>query len=85
MPDAEFTIPQILRDPLIRQMLKADGMPLSDFALLLRETAVRTRNEPASSTAIAQPGPCDRRRPWLPGGIGDAPPMAELLTVQSAT
>lgn len=39
MSDTEFTISRILRDPLIRQVLRADRTSLSDFALLLRDSA----------------------------------------------
>ncbi|ATN37380.1 hypothetical protein ACO34A_26805 (plasmid) [Rhizobium sp. ACO-34A] len=55
MSDAEFTISRILRDPLIRQMLKADHIQLSDFAQLLREIAFRLGNDPKPSTAISRP------------------------------
>ncbi|AVA23242.1 hypothetical protein NXC24_CH03629 [Rhizobium sp. NXC24] len=38
-----MTISEVLRDPMIRQMLRADRVSLSDFAKLLEKTA-RARN-----------------------------------------
>lgn len=55
MSDAEFTISRILRDPLIRQVLQADHVSLSDFAQLLRGIALRLRNDSGSSLASSQP------------------------------
>jgi hypothetical protein len=47
-----MTISEVLRDPMIRQMLRADRVPLSEFAKLLEKTA-RARNAvPAEGSAI---------------------------------
>lgn len=35
----DMSIPNILRDPLIRQMMHADGVSLQELANLLREVA----------------------------------------------
>lgn len=35
----DMTMAEVLRDPLIRQMLRADGISLSDFASLLQNAA----------------------------------------------
>ncbi|MFK3780128.1 hypothetical protein [Agrobacterium sp. NPDC089420] len=51
----DLTIAQALRDPLIRQMLKADKVARSDFATLLWEAADRARNAASASCAIAPP------------------------------
>jgi hypothetical protein len=40
----EMTMSEILKDPMIRQMLRADKVSLGDFAKLLERTA-RARNE----------------------------------------
>lgn len=63
MSDTELTISRVLRDPLIRQVLRADCTSLFDFALLLRENAVRIRSASTSSRLIMQPMPSDRRDP----------------------
>ena len=39
----EMTIADTLRDPLIRQVMKADGVSLQDMEKLLRDTAARAR------------------------------------------
>nr|WP_246704934.1 hypothetical protein [Rhizobium sp. SG570] len=39
-----MTMSEVLRDPVIRQMLRADRVSLSEFAKLLEKTA-RARNE----------------------------------------
>jgi hypothetical protein len=39
-----MTMSEVLRDPMIRQMLRADRVPLGEFAKLLERTA-RARNE----------------------------------------
>ena len=43
MQDSEMTISEVLRDPMIRQVLRADRVSLSEFAKLLEKTA-RARN-----------------------------------------
>jgi hypothetical protein len=40
----EMTMSEVLKDPMIRQMLRADKISLGDFATLLERTA-RARNE----------------------------------------
>jgi hypothetical protein len=40
----EMTMSEVLKDPMIRQMLRADRVPLGEFAKLLERTA-RARNE----------------------------------------
>jgi hypothetical protein len=40
----EMTMSEVLRDPMIRQMLRADRVPLGEFAKLLERTA-RARGE----------------------------------------
>ncbi|MGM4982601.1 MULTISPECIES: hypothetical protein [Rhizobium] len=43
MQNGEMTMSEVLRDPVIRQMLRADRVSLSEFAKLLEKTA-RARN-----------------------------------------
>ena len=43
MQNSEMTMSEVLRDPVIRQMLRADRVSLSEFAKLLEKTA-RARN-----------------------------------------
>jgi hypothetical protein len=43
MINAEMTMSEVLRDPMIRLMLRADRVPLGEFAKLLERTA-RARN-----------------------------------------
>jgi hypothetical protein len=45
----DMTMSEVLRDPLIRLMLRADGISLGAFAELL-ETAARRRNAQFSNT-----------------------------------
>ncbi|HBF29100.1 MAG TPA: hypothetical protein DDW73_05715 [Rhizobium sp.] len=47
---------EVLRDPMIRQMLRADGVSLSDFAVLLDDAAKR-RNLPRHKSAVVIPAP----------------------------
>jgi hypothetical protein len=35
----DFTMSQVLTDPLMRQMLRADGVKLGNFAMLLEKAA----------------------------------------------
>ncbi|MBB5574062.1 MULTISPECIES: hypothetical protein [Rhizobium] len=53
MQNNEMTMSEVLRDPMIRQMLRADRVSLSDFATLLKKTA-RARNA-ASAEKSAMP------------------------------
>lgn len=48
MVDQELTIAGMLRDPIIRQVLKADNTSLTDFARLLRDAAIRMSDKPVS-------------------------------------
>lgn len=41
MPNAEMTMSEMLHDPMIRQMLRADRVSLADFAVLLKNAATR--------------------------------------------
>ena len=50
MQNNEMTMSEVLRDPMIRQMLRADRVSLSEFAKLLEKTA-RARN--AVSTELS--------------------------------
>ncbi|MBB3590456.1 hypothetical protein FHX08_000800 [Rhizobium sp. BK529] len=50
----EMTPSEMLRDPLIRQMLHADKVSLASFANLL-DTAVRQNARPASDRSFALP------------------------------
>lgn len=43
-PMQDMTISEVLRDPLIRQMLRADKVSLGTFAALLENAALRKRN-----------------------------------------
>jgi len=56
----ELTISDALRDPIIREVLRADGMSLSDFAMLLQEAARRqhektVRLDSQSTTHVLRP------------------------------
>jgi len=55
MNATELTMSDMLRDPMIRLMLRADRIPLGDFARLL-ETAASARNQPYA-TAKEAPRP----------------------------
>ena len=52
----EMTMSEVLKDPIIRQMLRADKVPLGDFAKLL-ESVARTRNETFSVAQQPEPTP----------------------------
>lgn len=43
MTGDEITISEALRDPMIRLVLRADGVSLEDFAKLLKDAAIRKR------------------------------------------
>jgi hypothetical protein len=49
----EMTMSEVLRDPMIRQMLRADRVPLGEFAKLLERTA-RARAEAYAIEAQAE-------------------------------
>lgn len=48
----ELTMSEVLRDPMIRQVLRADGISLGSFALMLERAASR-RN--AQAVVATQP------------------------------
>ncbi|MCM2294008.1 hypothetical protein NAC44_16910 [Allorhizobium sp. BGMRC 0089] len=52
---SDLTISEVLRDPLIRQMLRADGVSLSSFAVLLDDVA-RERVHRSYSKAMQMSG-----------------------------
>lgn len=52
----DMTMTEVLRDPMIRQMLRADGVSLTDFAVLLDEAAKRRFNK-THQNALAIPAP----------------------------
>lgn len=49
--ERELTMSEILTDPLIRVMLNADGISLSDFAEVIHKAAARL-NRPAQSVSV---------------------------------
>ena len=56
MHTSELTMSEMLRDPMIRLMLRADRVPLGDFAKLLEEAAnARHQTRPVSDST---PRPC---------------------------
>ncbi len=67
MQNNEMTMSEALRDPMIRQMLRADRVSLSDFAKLLEKTARARHAAAGERDAIALAprvfveGPCAGR------------------------
>jgi hypothetical protein len=51
----ELTMSEVLRDPLIRQLLRADGIPLGSFALMLEKAANRRNTQVANGTTPNDP------------------------------
>ncbi|WFU08506.1 hypothetical protein QA646_14560 [Rhizobium sp. CB3090] len=51
MQNNEMTMSEVLRDPMIRQMLRADRVSLSDFAMLLKKTA-RARHAASATESV---------------------------------
>jgi len=52
MHTVELTMSEMLRDPMVRLMLRADRVPLRDFARLLEEAAeARNANRPLNDLA----------------------------------
>jgi hypothetical protein len=49
--ERELTMSEILTDPLIRVMLKADGISPSDFAEIIHKAAARL-NRPSQSISV---------------------------------
>lgn len=41
----EMTLPEVLSDPLIRQLMRADKVSLQAFKTLLREVAARVEKQ----------------------------------------
>ncbi len=54
MHATELTMSEMLRDPMIRLMLRADRVPLGDFAKLLEEAA-SARNRDRANDDQPQP------------------------------
>jgi hypothetical protein len=52
----DMTMAEMLRDPIIRLMLRADGISLSDFASMMDDAARQTR-KPARQAKLAIPAP----------------------------
>ncbi|MBB4956038.1 hypothetical protein H4S14_004081 [Agrobacterium vitis] len=50
----DMTMSEMLRDPMIRQMLRADGVSLSDFAVML-DDAARQSNKAGREAALVIP------------------------------
>jgi hypothetical protein len=57
MAGNELTISEALHDPLIRLMLRADRVPLSNFEKLLKEVA-EARNKGAKAVDTLTPRHC---------------------------
>ena len=55
MSKTELTMSEALRDPMIRLMLRADRVPLGDFAKLLEKAALN-RNKAAATAVVYLPG-----------------------------
>lgn len=56
MQNSEMTMSEALRDPMIRQLLRADRVSLSEFAELL-ETTARARNAVSGQKGAMAPMP----------------------------
>ena len=61
----ELTMSEILTDPLIRLMLKADGISLSDFAEIIQMAAARLK-APAQVFAGATHAVAAETKPTIP-------------------
>ncbi|MBO9096651.1 MULTISPECIES: hypothetical protein [unclassified Rhizobium] len=56
MHAAELTMSEMLRDPMIRLMLRADRVPLRDFAKLLEDAAnARTKGRQEDAQPLRTP------------------------------
>ncbi|KQY36896.1 MULTISPECIES: hypothetical protein [Rhizobium/Agrobacterium group] len=56
--ECELTMSELLTDPLIRVLLKADGISLSDFSDFIRDAAARLKlSSPASALKEHHAGP----------------------------
>lgn len=55
MHPAELTMSEALRDPMIRLMLRADRIPLGDFARLLEKAASARNAAAAIASDASQP------------------------------
>ena len=51
----DMTMPEVLSDPLIRQLMRADRVSLHAFTTLLREAAERAEEQAERKVAIAGP------------------------------
>jgi len=55
-PNTEMTLQEVLSDPLILSVARADGVSATDFKMLLHSVARRFRPEPApQATGYASP------------------------------
>ncbi|MBZ9791588.1 hypothetical protein K9B32_15885 [Rhizobium sp. 3T7] len=52
----DLTMSQVLTDPLIRQMLRADGVKLSEFAILLEKAASERGRRFSNQSAMSDAG-----------------------------
>jgi hypothetical protein len=50
----EMTLPEVLSDPLIRQLMRADRVSMQAFTTLLRETAARVEEQAELKRAAAR-------------------------------
>lgn len=55
MHPTELTMSDMLRDPMIRLMLRADRVPLGDFARLLEKAASARNQSHATAKDALQP------------------------------
>ncbi|MEF0942097.1 hypothetical protein [Rhizobium sp. BR 362] len=70
MQNNEMTMSEVLRDPMIRQMLRADRVSLSEFARLLKKTARARHAASAEERAIPLVPPALIERPSAGGEAG---------------
>ena len=57
MHPTELTISDALRDPVIRQVLRADGISVPAFAVFLQEAARRQHEYRSNAGAMTTRGP----------------------------
>ncbi|MBB4568181.1 hypothetical protein [Rhizobium leucaenae] len=70
MQNNEMTMSEVLRDPMIRQMLRADRVSLSDFARLLKKTARARHAASVEEGAMPLVRPVFMERPSAGGEAG---------------
>lgn len=61
----EMTLPEVLSDPLIRQLMRADKVSLQAFKALLREAAARVEEEADVKAAAAHQHTSDGASPKI--------------------